>query len=130
VTQILAGLGGTTVTVQSPVLSSGRVTLARGSDYKSSAGRALIFTITGAGAFQDDIASINFLLQPTPTDDDWTAIEPTFAVADDLVITVELTRAQTRLIEHNTKYYIEAVLDNSDEIPLTSGDIAMVSGGE
>ncbi len=128
---VVLGLGARKIIVENSVSEAGEVILVRGGDYRIVDGRAPKFTLEGAlyTALFASISQIKFIVPNTVGTFSTNASKS--VVDGKVVVQVELTKAQTRLLTlSGGTYYLEAVLNDGTELPLCEGPIVVKPGGE
>ena len=124
-------IGAIRVTVQNPVAASGELRVVRGGDYRIADGRQLKFTLEGALylALLPNLTQIKLIVDKINVLS--VAATTMTALADSVLVQVELTKAQTRAFKFDrATYYLEAITNAGAELPLTSGAIIVADGGE
>lgn len=105
-----------TVTVTSPVLSAGRLSLVQGDDYKAADSRALIFTSSDWPSLTGAAISLELRNSPTATPTSYAGTATSATTAQ-----IELAGTQTAVLDGAYRFDVVATLSGGNVVTLTNG---------
>lgn len=119
---VIAGIGGTEVTISSPVATDGTtITIVKGDDYNSSDSRQI--TWTGETADQwPSLSGATLSLTASNRLDSLTAVPTVTAATGTQAFQLELTKDQTNIASGRYQYDVQATLASGRVVTLLSGE--------
>lgn len=125
-TAVVAEIGGTTITVVSPVTSASTIELVQGDDYYHADSRALTFTLTGTlPAYTDATTTLQLESGRKVVVVSGTVVT---ATGDTRVVRFEVTKANTKLLPETDvgQFRVVVVLSNGHETTPATGALTVV----
>ena len=122
---VIAGIGGTEVTISSPVATDGTtITIVKGDDYNSSDSRQI--TWTGATADQwPSLSGATLSLAASNRLDSLTVVPTVTAATGTQAFQLELTKDQTNIGSGRYQYDVQATLSSGRVVTLLSGELVV-----